>query len=72
MGNRKHFQAWLRLARSLDWSFEHRDTTCVRAFTALQLAMQKCGRGKEAACGESATAAAGKSDLNGAGTHWAS
>lgn len=42
MENRRHFEAWLRLARRLDWSFEHRDATCVRAFTALQRAMQKC------------------------------
>ncbi|MDN5849686.1 MAG: hypothetical protein L0H63_08615 [Nitrococcus sp.] len=40
--NHRHFEAWLRLARRLDWSFEHRDATCVRAFTALQHAMQKC------------------------------
>lgn len=44
MGNHKHFQAWLRLARSLDWSLEHRDATCVRAFSALQLAVEKCTR----------------------------
>lgn len=44
MGNHKHFQAWLRLVRRLDWSFEQRDASCVRAFAALQLAMEKCIR----------------------------
>ncbi|MCO6441329.1 MAG: hypothetical protein J5I81_09640 [Nitrococcus mobilis] len=44
MHSRKHFQAWLRLARSLNWSSEHRDASCVRAFAALQLAVEKCSR----------------------------
>ena len=62
MSNRRHFQAWLRLARSLDWSFEHRDASCVRAFTALQLAVEKCGRNRNAA------AVTNKNDLNGSST----
>ncbi|EAR22726.1 hypothetical protein [Nitrococcus mobilis] len=44
MANHKHFQAWLRFARRLDWSSERRDASCVRAFAALQLAMEKCVR----------------------------
>lgn len=52
MRNHEHFQAWLRLARSLDWSGEHRDATCVRAFTALQLAVQKCAPIEKRPAGE--------------------
>lgn len=46
MENHKHFQAWLRLVRRLDWSNEQRDVTCVRAFSALQQTMLKCGYGQ--------------------------
>lgn len=67
MSNRKHFQAWLRLARSLDWSFEQRDASCVRAFTALQLAVEKCGR--NAMPRENTTAAANKGGLNESSIH---
>lgn len=64
MSNRKHFQAWLRLARSLDWSFEQRDASCVRAFTALQLAMEKCGRNAVPLSQENITAVANKDGMN--------
>lgn len=64
MSNRKHFQAWLRLARSFDWSFEQRDASCVRAFTALQRAMEKCSRNAMPLAQENTTAAANKDGMN--------
>ncbi|HET8700098.1 MAG TPA: hypothetical protein VFL97_00305 [Nitrococcus sp.] len=64
MSNCRHFQAWLRLARSLDWSFEQRDASCVRAFTALQLAVEKCGRS-----GHKQEPVTNKNDLNDSSAH---